>query len=99
MPVLGVLSYETFVAGGGAAGLVAATARGVVPAAAEGVVEDGAIRYCVDGSNPESDGLLANVGDRIALKNRGEVAQFSAVAEDLEDPGSITFALGVDWKP
>lgn len=101
MPVIGVVSYETVDVGGTAVGLTAAAAKGVVPASAEGIVEDAPIRYCVDGTTAtENTGVLANVGDRIELRDRGEVATFSAIEADAETgAGSITFALGVDWKP
>ena len=101
MPVIGVTSYETVDVGATAVGLAAATAKGVVPAAAEGIVEDAPIRYCVDGTTAtENTGQLANVGDRIELRNRGEVAMFSAIEADAETgAGTVAFALGVDWKP
>jgi len=101
MPVEGVISYETVDVGATAVGLTAAAAKGVIPAAAEGVVEGAPIRYCVDGTTAaENTGRLANVGDVIELRNRGEVATFSAIEADAETgAGIVAFALGVDWKP
>lgn len=101
MPILGVNSYETVDVTTTAGGLTGTAASGVVPAAAEGRVEDAPIRYCVDGTTATEDvGLLANVGDVIQLKNRGEVALFSAIRADAEEGGGrVTFALGTDWKP
>ena len=101
MAVIGVNSYETVDVGATAGGLTGATASGIVPAAAEGRVEDAPIRYCVDGTTATPDvGLLANVGDVIQLKNRGEVALFSAIRADAEEGDArVDFALGTDWKP
>lgn len=101
MAVIGVNSYETVDVTATAGGLTGATASGIVPAAAEGVVQEAAIRYCVDGTTATEDvGLLASVGDVIQLKNRGEVALFSAIRADAEEGDSrIDFALGTDWKP
>lgn len=99
MPVIGVISYETVDVTATAGGLTAATADGMVPASAEGVVQEAAIRYCVDGTTATADvGLLAQIGDVIQLKNRGEVALFSAIRAD-EKNSRVDFALGVDWKP
>jgi len=100
MAVIGVTSYETVDVGDAAGGLTATTADGVVPAAAEGVVEEAPIRYCVDGTTATEDtGIYAAVGDRVELRNRGELALFSAVRADAQQGGGrVTFALGVDWK-
>ena len=101
MAILGVASYETLDVGETAGGLTASAADGIIPAAAQGVVEDAPIRYCVDGSTVTEDtGTYAPVGTVIELRNRGEVALFSAIRADAEEgAGSVTFALGVDWKP
>lgn len=100
MPVIGVIGYETFNATNSPGGLTAAIARGVLPSAAVGTVEEGPIRYCVDGSTVgPTEGSLANLGDTIELRNRGEIEKFSAMAADPENPGSVSFALGTDWKP
>jgi len=101
MPVIGVISYETVDVTATAGGLTAATASGNVPAAAEGEVQEAPIRWCVDGTTATPDvGRLAQVGDTINLKNRGEVALFSAIRADAEEgDGRVDFALGVDWKP
>ena len=101
MAILGVNSYETVDVGATAGGLTGATASGIVPAAAEGVVEDAPIRYCVDGTTVTEDiGTYAPVGTVVELRNRGEVALFSAIRADAEEgAASVTFALGTDWKP
>jgi len=99
MPVIGVISYETVDVTATAGGLTAATADGVVPAAAEGEVQEAAIRYCVDGTTATADvGRLAQPGDTIYLRNRGEITHFSAIRAGAEN-GRVDFALGVDWKP
>jgi hypothetical protein len=100
MPVTGVISYETVDVTETASGLTAATAAGCVPQAAEGRVEEGPIRYCVDGTTATEDvGRIANVGELVELKNRGEVALFSAIRADAaEGDGRVSFALGVDWQ-
>jgi len=98
MPVIGVVSYETVDVTATAGGLTAATS-GIVPAAAEGEVQEAPIRWCVDGTTATPDvGRLAQVGDTINLKNRGEVAQFSVIRA-TEVNARVDFALGVDWKP
>lgn len=101
MAVIGVTSYETLEVTATAGGLTAATADGIVPAAAEGTVQEAPIRFCVDGTTATEDaGWLAQVGDVITLRNRGEVALFSAIRADTEEgDGRVDFALGVDWKP
>ena len=101
MPVIGVTSYETVDVTETAGGLTASAGGGFVPAAAEGIVEEAPIRYRVDGTTVTEDtGIFGAVGERIELRNRGEVALFSAIRADAEEgSGRITFALGVDWKP
>ena len=100
MAVIGVLSYETVDVGATAGGFSTTAADGVVPASAEGTVEDAPIRYCVDGTTAtEAAGMYAPVGTAIQLRNRGEVAMFSAIRADAGAGASrVTFALGVDWK-
>lgn len=101
MAVIGINGYETIDVGETAVGFSTSAADGVVPAAAEGTVEDAPIRYCVDGTTATEDaGTYAPVGASIELRNRGEVALFSAIRADAEEGGArVTFALGVDWKP
>ncbi len=100
MPVIGVNGYETVNVGATAGGLTATTS-GAAFAAAEGRVEEGPIRYRVDGTTVTADtGRLATVGELVELRNRGEVALFSAIRADEETgDGRVSFALGVDWKP
>lgn len=101
MAVIGIVTYETVDVTATAGGLTASAADGIIPAAAEGRVEEAPIRYRVDGTTVTEDtGIYAPVGTVIQLRNRGEVAMFSAIRADAEEgAGSVTFALGVDWKP
>lgn len=100
MPVVGVLGYETVDVTETAGGLTADYTAGFKPNSAEGVVEEAPIRYRVDGTTVTEDtGVYAAVGDRIELRNRGEVDLFSAIQADAEQGGGrVTFALGVDWQ-
>ena len=99
MPVIGIVSQETVDVTATAGGLTAATAHGFVPASAEGRVQEAPIRYRVDGTAATVDtGRLAEVGDVIELRNRGELTLFSAIRAG-EENGRVDFALGVDWRP
>lgn len=99
MPIEGAISHEALAVTVTAGGLTAATAKGVVPAAARCVVSEGAIRYCVDGTTATPNvGELAQPGDIFYLKNRGEVALFSAIRADTEN-GRVDVTFAVDYKP
>jgi len=99
MPIVGPISQETLDVGATAVSLTGTTAKGVVPAAAYMTVEEAAVRYCMDGTTATADvGQLALVGSTIELKNRGEVAGFSAI-RDGADNGRLNVTLATDWKP
>jgi hypothetical protein len=99
MPIIGPISQEALDVTATAGGLTATAAKGIPPAAAECVVSEGTIRYCTDGTTATEDiGLPASPGDIFYLKNRGEVAGFSAIRVGAENARvDVTFA--VDYKP
>ena len=99
MPIIGSLGFHSVTVSTTAVGITTTASNNILPAAAEIRVEDEAIRYCVDGTTAtQAVGQIAEPGDVIYLKNRGEVTAFSAIRKDLAD-AELAVTTAADWKP
>lgn len=84
MPIRNIIGFEQVSVGTTATGLTTTRASsGLRPNAAEIVVQDAAIRYRLDGTDPNATvGTPVEAGGTIVLVDHGEMENFSAISRD-----------------